>query len=78
MQIIPYYLFTPYHDLQAIPVVVKFASATLSLFSTVGLIFNECFLIFALQADDRLQQFQELDLNPFSSKDKLGQELHSR
>jgi hypothetical protein len=65
MQIIPYYLFTPYHDLQAIPVVVKFASVTLSLFSTGWLIFNECFLIFALQADDHLQQLQELDPNPF-------------
>jgi len=62
MQIIPYYLFTPYHDLQAISVVVKFASATLSLFSTVLM---NVFLIFALQANDRLQQFQELDLNPF-------------
>jgi hypothetical protein len=60
MRIIPYYLFTPYHDLQAVPVLVKFASATLSLFSPVWLIFYECFLIFALQADDHLQQFQKL------------------
>jgi hypothetical protein len=65
MRIIPYYLFTPYHDLQAISVAVKITSATLSLFSTVWLLFNECFLIFALQADDHLQQFQELDPNPF-------------